>query len=1058
MKRASDMAGDSSKVAILGGGCGGLAAAWTLTATPALRARFDITVYEVGWQLGGKGASGRASFTPGDGLAAKRIEEHGLHIWFGFYEHAFRMMRSVYEEAGLAAGEDWWTVPFEKCDSVCLYDRREDGTWSRQLINLPRRGGSQRGPPTRITRRPLGRVIARTTRLLATGLREELAFPRATRSATAIESAQLGAVGDATSILDQIASEIDRAEYPAALDGADQARLSTRGPGQSPSAGVGGMRRATLEPLIDRLLGSVRDLQSDLQRREVSDRVRLWRGVLELMAAALAGVIRDDVLWRGFSSLDQEDLREWLARHGASQETLTRSPVLRGLYDLTFAYRRGDKRQPSLAAGRGLQALLMMVNYEGSFMWRMRAGMGDVVFAPWYLALKRRGVNFEFFSRVTGLRLAPGQPMIDAIELSRTATVTAGPDGYEPLERLDGWWCWPASPYADQLSDFSPHTHRLTRGTDFDDVVLAIPLGALSEICGDLAEGSRRFKQMLRGGETVRTKAFQVWLTRPIQELRPPDNEHLDPPATAYAEPFDTYCDMSHLLAVEHHEADDGPKGIAYFCAVLPDSTPETEAASSVRAGAARFLEREAAAIWPRAFDHGAFEWNLMFDPLGREGAERLDAQYFRANVAGTDRYVTTPAGSVDSRLAPGDSGFENLALAGDWTRTGIDGGCVEAAVIAGERAADFIIQRRGRPRTPAPQRRYVEYGALATAPGPLLCEAARLYCFFVETDRARVQRLCDRVLKAPTGGALRYRVPRFPPVILTFGTIAGLRSLHPDHADRGTASEPEAALWVPTVAQRFENGSYVDDHLAIFMPYIWVDDPIAFASGREVYGFAKTQGWMRRLDDPRGTSGSVSRDRTPDPPEELALDVYGVPEFGPASEMHRRRLITIRRRGQRRSGERSGEAGTETEGVEMASLINHFMSEFDPSRADGPDLAGRRSVRSLSHPVAGARAQARVMSELLVEQAVRHVFLKQIRDATSGELAALQQVIEARSSVVGRSLRWRRLSGQYELHVESLASHPLEDELGLPSDQVIRRAFAAEFGFRMEPGVVAWP
>ena len=32
---------------------------------------------------------------------------------------------------------------------------------------------------------------------------------------------------------------------------------------------------------------------------------------------------------------------------------------------------------------------------------------------------------------------------------------------------------------------------------------------------------------------------------------------------------------------------------------------------------------------------------------------------------------------------------------------------------------------------------------------------------------------------------------------MLTFGTIAGLRSLHPAHANRGSASEPEAARMV---------------------------------------------------------------------------------------------------------------------------------------------------------------------------------------------------------------------------------------------------------------------
>ena len=96
--------------------------------------------------------------------------------------------------------------------------------------------------------------------------------------------------------------------------------------------------------------------------------------------------------------------------------------------------------------------------------------------------------------------------------------------------------------------------------------------------------------------------------------------------------------------------------------------------------------------------------------------------------------------------------------------------------------------------------------------------------------------------------------------MILSFGTIAGLRSLHPDHAGRGSASEPEAAIWVPTIAQRYDGRRYVDEHLAIFMPYLWVDDPIAFASGREVYGFAKTQGWMPRLGDPRGRERTGGR------------------------------------------------------------------------------------------------------------------------------------------------------------------------------------------------------
>ena len=42
----------------------------------------------------------------------------------------------------------------------------------------------------------------------------------------------------------------------------------------------------------------------------------------------------------------------------------------------------------------------MFFEYRGAIFWKMAAGMGDVVFAPLYQALRRRGVGFEFFHRV----------------------------------------------------------------------------------------------------------------------------------------------------------------------------------------------------------------------------------------------------------------------------------------------------------------------------------------------------------------------------------------------------------------------------------------------------------------------------------------------------------------------------------------------------------------------------------------------------------------------------------------------------------------------------------
>ena len=46
------------RVAVIGGGCASMAAVFELS-RPEHGGRFEVTVYQQGWRLGGKGASGR---------------------------------------------------------------------------------------------------------------------------------------------------------------------------------------------------------------------------------------------------------------------------------------------------------------------------------------------------------------------------------------------------------------------------------------------------------------------------------------------------------------------------------------------------------------------------------------------------------------------------------------------------------------------------------------------------------------------------------------------------------------------------------------------------------------------------------------------------------------------------------------------------------------------------------------------------------------------------------------------------------------------------------------
>ena len=81
---------ERKRVAILGAGMAGLAAAWRLSEPGWQDDLESITVYQRGWRLGGKGASSRGP--------NGRIEEHGLHLWLGYYENSFRLLRECYAE------------------------------------------------------------------------------------------------------------------------------------------------------------------------------------------------------------------------------------------------------------------------------------------------------------------------------------------------------------------------------------------------------------------------------------------------------------------------------------------------------------------------------------------------------------------------------------------------------------------------------------------------------------------------------------------------------------------------------------------------------------------------------------------------------------------------------------------------------------------------------------------------------------------------------------------------------------------------------------------------
>lgn len=687
------------KIAILGGGMAALTAAFELTKNANWQKYYAITVYQMGWRLGGKGASGR------NPDRNDRIEEHGLHVWLGFYHHAFRLIRQCYAEHGRHPDQPLaqWQDAFMPCNQLAgiEYQGEKRIPW---VVNFPAAPGSP-GDDEATGRPGLWQVLRRVLRFMA-------AYDRRAGGLFAKMDERGKPAPMRTSLLrETLAGLKSKIQWGgvAVLEMLFVALALLGGKDRRPS----GLSRRTVSWLLDRCLrDGWRKVEGQLESNTAAR--RSWI-MLDFFVATLRGIHAEGVVnFEGMTRLDEYDFREFLAKYGASEWTLN-SPVVCGFYNLGFAYLDGKKSQPSLAAGVMLRfSLQMFFSYRGAMFWKMRAGMGDAVFVPLYEVLRKRGVRFEFFQKVLDLELTEDAKAIGSIQFQQQARLRKSEGDYEPLVTVNGLPCWPDRPRFEQLiegeamakagvdfeSDFETWpgaaSPRLIRGRDFDTVILGIGLGALPKMTEALMAADSSFCDMVRMVPTVRTCAMQVWLKPTLEQLGwDPETSLFD----GHLEAMSTWADMTHLVPVESWP--EGAVGhLAYFCSVMEESpgssgieasdSPQTEALAFARSQGLALLD-QLGHLFAGCVAREA-DTSLDFEHLVG-GEKPIDNQFFKANINLSDRYVLAAKGTTKYRLEADGSGFENLILAGDWTQNGINYGCIEAATVSGIQAAQAILK-----------------------------------------------------------------------------------------------------------------------------------------------------------------------------------------------------------------------------------------------------------------------------------------------------------------------------------------------------------------------------
>lgn len=733
------MARKTEKVIILGGGVGALSAAVGLVEVNKKRQThgateplYDIHIYQRGWRLGGKCASGRnATF-------GQRIEEHGLHIWAGFYESAFSIMRTVLADIAPEQGqEDLLYKLFRRQDMVLFRDKGIQSSlacwplWFEPNENdkmaFPGAQGlfESRPPmPSNIT------ILKRIFDLLYVPFKAMTAHWLA--SDVAADRVWDTLESDQQNRLREMIKRASSADGESNL--MHSLLLQTTDPLTTPPSTM----LKDLEVVLGVICWLCRECASRRDKTELSPDLQMINDLIELVGVVILQMIRYAVLSHNgaeivtdFAKVDHLEIIDFVAENDPH---LRNSPVLEAFFDYAFAFRHGATgyptgvQRPTGSACSVLEgSVQLLAGYREGFFFKGRYGMGDLLCTPIYKYLKKHGVTVHFFHNVTELLPSADGRNVETIHIDQQVAFNEG--GYEPQVVVANFKCWPSEPIWDNLPKDTPRnveyesiygpqptphdqltlTHGAKGDDGFDHVVFGISAGSLKQLCPKMFDQKIEWQKTIWNLKTTRTKAFQLWFDKDLGELNPDfslaaggykfgcDSDKIGPIVALLPEPFDTYSDMSQTLSQEDW-GPNGPKNVAYFCSAMGDESitgiendPEI-AKLAVFAEAIEWFETEGPVLFPGAFDSdGTMKpGSLHLEP--KQGDDAFVQQYFRANLDPSERYVLSPPNNLSYRLEAGDTTYDNLTFAGDWTKVAnMNAGCVECAAMSGLDAAAAV-------------------------------------------------------------------------------------------------------------------------------------------------------------------------------------------------------------------------------------------------------------------------------------------------------------------------------------------------------------------------------
>lgn len=673
------------RVAVLGGGPAGLACAWLLSnprnskGKPAWTSSSGLSIkvelFEQSWRPGGKTASARRTDTE-----KARIEEHGLHVVMGCYGNLIKMLR--------------WSSHFGGLDLL--------SDTSRLRIPIDRsRDPAHAWTPTfkAWRRRKRGDRLSLTKFLLAFFEAWRLYFDSLVRSASRQPFLSLPPLilDPAMKVMWQAVNFVRRLHGPSkrprplmrALLAMAQ-HISSKSPENgvlrnssdfllasmhwTARLGLGAelhtgslvaLRRSNddrednspFEQLgtLARLLRAIG--RTALQPNKGTDADRFAAEMIELGTTIIAGL--DDLgffpAWavddtanlgseqysnwvRNLQTLDTQTLAGWLHDNGISKGFVKGSRLLDAVTSGLFT------TPDNIGAGTFINGFARLVlAYDEAPCKRMKGGTGEAIVAPLMRALlDTKNVDAYFDATVQGIDIDP------KTHLATTVSITQ-PTGNAPCMTVplasDGHYGWSTPP--------TPNLQPVVKSSvPADYFVLAIP-------------PFQKPMQGLPANLATRLSRIGSCATLGLQHWSGGDPRYPGVILSGLPEPLRCAASMEQLKGSEGPGYKHAP---VYYCgAISDDETPK----------------------WNVDYAKGWLKANASL--YQKEGSE-IHEPFLSPNFSCSERYALSDPDSLVARPYCYESEVPNLFMAGDWTRTALNCGSIEAAVTSGLEAARSIL------------------------------------------------------------------------------------------------------------------------------------------------------------------------------------------------------------------------------------------------------------------------------------------------------------------------------------------------------------------------------